>query len=423
MTRQEQTTSPASARRLTLVCLLLAACPYLIRAEQRPEVLRRRIAETLFVPDPLPALAPIHSGSFEPAHGVVAERISYGTQFGMRVPAILYRPARLARAKAPALVIVNGHGGDKFAWYSFYTGILYAEAGAFVLTYDPIGEGERNGERRSVTRQHDTPVPPEEMGRRMAGLMVTDVRQAVTYLSQRPEVDPGRIAAAGYSMGSFVLGITCAVETRLRACVLVGGGNLDGPGGYWDRSGHTMCQAIPYQSLRFLGDRGAVLYHLHAVRGPTFVFNGTADGVVTSEPEGPEAFFADLQKRTIEIHGSQQNVFEYGFAPEVGHRPYFVTRPVALWLERQLDFPNWTAESIAREPETHIGDWARRERVFIEPAYNTEVREAGLRALGSRIPAVPRERLMVMSAAEWKREKDRFIYETWIEQARARIAN
>ena len=419
MARREQTVSPIPVRRLLI--LLLTACAYLFGAEQRPEMLRRRIAETLFVPDPLPALAPLHAGSFEPADGVVAERISYGTEFGMRVPAILYRPARSARAKAPALVIVNGHGGDKFAWYSFYTGILYAQAGAFVLTYDPIGEGERNSERQSVTRQHDTPVPPEEMGRRMAGLMVTDVRQAVTYLSQRPEVDPGRIAAAGYSMGSFVLGITCAVETRLRACVLVGGGNLDGPGGYWDRSGHTMCQAIAYQSLRFLGDRGAVLYHLHALRGPTFVFNGTADGVVTSEPEGPETFFADLRKRTIEMHGNRQNVFEYGFAPGVGHRPYFVTRPVALWLERQLDFPNWTVESITRQPETHIGEWAQREKVFIEPAYNTEVREAGLRALGSGIPAVPRERLMVMSAAEWETEKNRFIYETWIEQAKARI--
>ena len=59
-------------------------------------------------------------------------------------------------------------------------------------------------------------------------------------------------------MGSFVLGITCGIEMRLRACVLVGGGDLDGPGGYWDRSNHTMCQAIPYKSLLFLGDRGAV---------------------------------------------------------------------------------------------------------------------------------------------------------------------
>ena len=389
----------------------------------QPEELRRRISETLFVPQPSPALADEHYGTFEPSPGVVAERISYGTEFGMRIPAILYRPARPAAERAPALIVVNGHGGDKYAWYSFYTGMLYARAGAFVLTYDPIGEGERNHERKSITRQHDIPVPPEEMGRRMAGLMITDVRQAVSYLAQRPEVDAERIAAAGYSMGSFVLGLTCAIETRLRACVLVGGGNLDGPGGYWDRSSHVMCQAIPYRSLRFLGDRGAVLYHLHALRGPTFVFNGTADGVVTSEPEGPQAFFADLQERTIALHGSRRNVFEYGFEPGAGHRPYFVTRPVALWLHRQLHFPNWTAEEIARLPETHIGEWARREHVTIEAAYNTEVREAGVHALGSGIPGLSREQLTAVPIAEWEQAKDRFIYESWIEQARKLAGN
>jgi dienelactone hydrolase len=405
--------------RITIISLLLAGSFATLQA-QTDEV-RRRIADTLFVPDSPPVLAPERHGSFEPAPGVVAERISYGTEFGMRIPAILYRPANRAAEKAPAIIVVNGHGGDKYAWYSPYTGILYARAGAFVLTYDPIGEGERNRERKSVTRQHDTPVPPEEMGRRMAGLMITDVRQAVSYLSQRPEVDAGRIAAAGYSMGSFVLGITCAIETRLRACVLVGGGNLDRPGGYWDRSNHTMCQAIPYKSLMFLGDRGAVLYHLHALRGPTFVFNGTADGVVTSEPEGPEAFFADLRKRTIAMHGSEHNVFEYGFEPGAGHRPFFVTRPAALWLERQLHFPNWTAAKIMDLPETHVGEWAPKEHVFIEPAYNTEVREAGVRALGSGIPGLSREQLTAVPVAEWEREKDRFIYEAWIEHARAAV--
>ena len=385
----------------------------------QPEDTRRRIADTLFVPDPAPALAPKSYGSFEPTPGVVAERISYGTEFGMRIPAILYRPAKPAARKAPGIIVVNGHGGDKYAWYSPYTGMLYAKAGAFVITYDPIGEGERNAERKSVTRQHDIPVPPEEMGRRMAGLMINDVRQAVSYLSQRPEVDPGRIAALGYSMGSFVLGITCAIETRLHSCVLVGGGNLDDPGGYWDRSNHTMCQAIPYKSLTFLGDRGATLYHLHALRGGTFIFNGTADGVVTSEALGPQGFFEDLRKRTIALHGSDKNVFEFGFEPGAGHRPYFVTRPAALWLQSQLHFPNWTEAAIAKMPETHIGEWARREHVYIEPAYDTEIREAGVRALGSGIPGVDREQLNAIPIDQWKRDKDRFVYESWITYAKA----
>src|SRR5262249_17705096 len=285
----------------------------LVSALTAQDDIRRQIKARLFVPDPPPPLAVVSYGSFDPTPGVVAERITYGTEFGMRIPAILYYPAKPASQRSPGIIIVNGHGGDKYAWYSFYCGMLSAKAGAFVITYDPIGEGERNSQRQSVTRQHDISVPPEEMGRRMAGLMINDVRQAVSYLSQRPEVDASRIAALGYSMGSFVLGVTCAIETRLHSCVLVGGGNLDGRGGYWDRSNHTMCQAIPYKSLMFLGDRGAMLYHLHALRGRTFVFNGTADGVVTSEPQGPQGFFEDLRKRAIAVHGSERNVFEFGF--------------------------------------------------------------------------------------------------------------
>lgn len=98
-----------------------------------------------------------------------------------------------------------------------------------------------------------------------------------------------------------------------------------------------------------------------------------------------------MRRRTIAMHGSEHNVFEYGFERGTGHRPYFVTRPVALWLENHLHFPSWTAAEIERVPETYIGEWARREHVFIEPAYDIELRESGVRALGSGIPGLTRE--------------------------------
>ena len=79
----------------------------------QPHDARRRILATFHVPTPLPQpRAEIH-GSFEPEARVVAERISFGTQFDMRVPAIVYRPAHAADAPAPAVVVVNGHGGAK----------------------------------------------------------------------------------------------------------------------------------------------------------------------------------------------------------------------------------------------------------------------------------------------------------------------
>jgi dienelactone hydrolase len=405
-----------TSRSITPVLLLAAVA--VVFALGTPEQQRAGIRSALFVPDTLPALQPESYGQIEIAPGVIAERVSYATAYGLRVPAIIYRPALKPAAKMPGLIVVNGHGGDKYSWYAFYSGILYARAGATVLTYDPIGEGERNAERKNGTRQHDRNVGPEEMGRRMGGLMMTDVMQAVSYLAQRPEVDAGRLAAMGYSMGSFVLGLACAAETRLNSCVLTGGGNLDGDGGYWDSSNKKMCQAIPYQAMKFLGDRGAAIYALHAARGATLIWNGTADDVVSIERMG-SGFFENLQQRTIAAHGSPKNVFEFGFTEGTGHRPYFVTRPVALWLQKRLHFPNWTPESVARMPETHISEWAQKGGVPIDNAYATELREGGTRALGAGVPPVPHDDLNALPPGQWQREKDKYVYETWLKNAQA----
>ena len=169
-----------------------------------------------------------------------------------------------------------------------------------------------------------------------------------------------------------------AVETRLKACVLAGGGNLDGPGEYWDRS-KPMCQGLPYQALRFLGDRAAVIYALHAARGPTLIFNGLEDTTVQVPPFG-EAGFAALQARVRTLRGSATGVFETGFVPGAGHRPWFVTKPVVRWLEQQLDFPAWTLGDIDAMPETHIGPWAQANGVEMDKLYATEHREGGTRA-------------------------------------------
>ena len=148
----------------------------------------------------------------------------------------------------------------------------------------------------------------------------------------------------------------------------------------------------------------------------TLVINGTADDVVAM-PQTGAAFFDDLRKRTIALHGSAQNVFDVAWVQGGGHRPYFVTRPAALWLEQQLEFPRWTAEKIAHMPETHIGEWAQRNSVFIDRQYATELREGGTMALGEGVPPVARELLNALPAETWDREKDRYVYETWVRHA------
>src|SRR4051794_36510815 len=158
----------------------------------REEQWRRQIRHQLYVPETLPPLEAHTWSSFSPTPGVVADRVTYQTSAGMLVPAIVYRPEHSAD-KLPGIVVVNGHGSDKFGWYAFYSGMLFAKAGAVVVTYDPIGEGERNIDKHSRAGSHDkivqppAGVSPTDWGQRLAGLMQVDLMQAVSYLESRPE--------------------------------------------------------------------------------------------------------------------------------------------------------------------------------------------------------------------------------------------
>ena len=372
---------------------------------------------------PLPALEEKAYGKFPVAEGVEADRVSYATAYEMRVPAIVYHSAGATITKHPALIVVNGHGGDKSSYYAYWAGILYARAGAVVLTYDPIGEYERNKERRSNTRQHDAVVEPqEEMGRRLQGSMISDVMEAVSYLARRKDVDPKRIAVLGFSMGSLVSSLACAVDTRIHACVLVGGGNLDGPGGRWETKSALMCERIPYRSLIFLGDRGAVLFALNAKRGPTFIYNGTADEVVDIVHHGPD-FFEDLRKRTMAELGSSKDVFEFGFSNGTGHAPYFLNKPVALWLEDKLKFPDWTKKQIEAMPEERLGEWASANHLPMAESASFQKSQAGVMVLGNGIPVVPRDSLHAIPEAVWDSERENYIYETWASRAQEAAKN
>jgi dienelactone hydrolase len=378
---------------------------------------RRAIRQSLFIDDPLPPLEPKSYGKFFPADGVVAERVTYGTSYGMRVPAIVYRPSK-TESRLPGLVIVNGHSGDKTSWYAFYSGILYARAGAVVVTYDPVGEDERNNDHKSETNVHDTFVPAQQMPARMGGQFVTDIMQAVSYLSSRADVDPKRIAVAAYSMGSLHAAIAGAIDTRIHALVLSGGGNLDGPGDYWARSSKVMCQSGPSKALDFLPDRGAVLYALNQRRGPTFIMNGTEDPVIVSV-QTKEPFFARLRDRTVAITGTSAGLFETYWIEGAGHRPNFVTRPAALWLQRQLHFPNWTEAEIRSMDEVHVSEWSAKTGAHIGGKFQTELSEGGVRAISTNVPNVPWEELQAVPIDDWQRHKDDFIWEEWVIRARA----
>jgi len=395
---------------------------------------RKQIKKTLYVPDQLPPLEAKTWSSFSPVQGVIADRVTYRTASGMLVPAIVYRPrhwtGQRRGVKLPGIVIVNGHGADKFSWYAFYSGMMFAQAGAEVVTYDPIGEGERNIEKKSQAGSHDrivqTPagIPAGDWGQRLAGLMQVDLMQAVTYLNQRPEVDSRRIAVLGYSMGAFISGIAGAIDPRIHAVLLSGGGTYDDEqdGGKTFDGGRLPCQTPPWRALRVLGDaphmRGAVIYALNADRGPMLVENGSVDEVMDIPHRSPE-WFASLRAQAIALRKSDRNLFTTHVDAGRGHRPAWVERAGVLWLNQQIHFANWNAATIAKRQETRIGDWATANGVFIPKNYQREDREGGLRALGGSLPGVERDKLMVLPASDWETLRSQLTYEGWAEKTLA----
>jgi len=380
------------------------------------EAWRREIHRALFLPEaPTPPETQSY-GASEIAPGVTAEKITYRTQYGLRVPAVLYRPTSSPAKKLPAIVVVNGHGGDKSSWYAFYAGILYAQAGAVVLTYDPIGEGERNDDHKDFASEHDQFVfSPADMPVRLGGLMVADVMGAVSALAARSDVDRTRIAVMGFSMGSFVASLAGAADPRIHALLLVGGGDLDGVNGYWDNGHAIMCQAAPYKALRFLGDRGAILLTLRARQGDTFVINGTADTAVGIPTHGPE-FFADLRARVVALNGGEKGVFTTYFDSGAGHRPSWVTPLAAKWLNTELRFPAWRKTNVDALPTVHVRDWATKVDYPLGKSADRGDRDAGIVALQADVPMLTAEQLNVFPREEWERNHIDLVYSSWLER-------
>jgi len=341
--------------------------------------------------------------------GVVAHRVTFAGQYGMRIPAVVYGPDH-AFGKLPAIVVVAGHGGDKTTWYEVYAGLLYASAGAVVITYDPIGEDERNSLRRSDARDHDTVFAGSESPARLGGVMIGDVLSAVGYAASLRQVDGNHIAVLGYSMGSFHAALAAALEPRIHALVLSGGGDLDGNGGSWDSSRKVMCQAGPYQALSFLSDKGAILYALHQRPGVTLVLNGSDDNLVAL-PHHTSSFFADLNDRVAALGGVGTNPIDNKFYENVGHRPSWVNRDAATWLNAKIDFPRWRNLSLDSLGETHIAEWTRATGTTINRGYDAEKSEGGIRALGHGFPAPTRAQLQVVPDAEWQAHQEEYSWQ------------
>jgi hypothetical protein len=140
------------------------------------------------------------------------------------VPAYFTRPLSPIGA-APVILYNHAHGGDYVLGKEEYLrgrsaildppyAALLSAMGYCGLCIDTWNFGERRGRTESELFK--------EMlwrGQVLWGMMVYDNLRAIDYLLTRPEVDPGRVATVGLSMGSTMAWWTAALDTRVRVCV------------------------------------------------------------------------------------------------------------------------------------------------------------------------------------------------------------
>jgi cephalosporin-C deacetylase-like acetyl esterase len=213
-----------AARRTTIATITTRS-----QAEARQREVRQKILTLI---GGLPEKKPLNAKSLgtTQADGFRIEKILYESQPNFPVTVLLYLPDTkpgAARQNLPAIVVAPGHGfTGKLTDYAFAS--TFARNGFAVLSYDPIGQGERlqypdptdpsKTLLKASTGEHgEAGLQPTLIGDALARTIAWDGIRAVDYLLTRPEIDPNRIGAFGCSGGGTMTSLLGALDTRVHA--------------------------------------------------------------------------------------------------------------------------------------------------------------------------------------------------------------
>lgn len=125
------------------------------------------------------------------------------TSENTNIAADLYLPENHAGKKLPAIILCHGFAAIKELFLPNYAQ-KFAENGYAVLAFDYRGFGKSGG----------------ESGRLVPKLQIEDIKNAITFIAQLPEVDSSKIGLWGTSYGGANAIVTASEDSRVR-CLCV----------------------------------------------------------------------------------------------------------------------------------------------------------------------------------------------------------
>lgn len=193
-------------------------------ARRRQEQVRRQLLESLGgLPEYRGPLNARRTGQL-PGDGYVIEKLLFDSLPGVQVTANLYRPT--APGRYPAIAVPSGHTQEGKPEPQLLAANL-ARQGFIALTWDPIGQGEREQTYLPVLGRALSGGGGNEhlelgarsllLGQSVARWFIHDARRALDYLESRPDVDPARLGVTGCSGGGAIATYLAALDPRVQA--------------------------------------------------------------------------------------------------------------------------------------------------------------------------------------------------------------
>ena len=172
----------------------------------------------------------VHKTGTLEADDYVVEKLAYESFPGYFVSALLYKPKKVA-APIPGVLSPCGHSTNgKAAGEYQKLHINLAKRGYVVLTYDPVGQGERSqfwdaakGRSRFDLSCGEHAVlgnPLYLLGTSLARYRIWDGMRGLDYLTSLPELDAQRIGCVGNSGGGTLTAYIAALDPRVTVAAI-----------------------------------------------------------------------------------------------------------------------------------------------------------------------------------------------------------